>query len=95
MKTITRNDVADAIYNEVGLSRRDSNEILDMIVKELSDTLISGKNVKISSFGSFLLRKKNERIGRNPRNGELATITPRTVVSFKPSLLLRKKLNRK
>jgi len=93
MKTITRNDVADQIFAEVGLSRRDSAEILDMVVDEIRTELQKGKDVKLSSFGTFSLRKKKARIGRNPKTGVEAAISPRTVISFKPSQLLRKKVN--
>ena len=93
MNTITRNDVADQIFAEVGLSRKDSAEILDAIVEEIREKLKAGEDVKLSSFGTFSLHKKNARIGRNPKTGVEAEITPRTVISFKPSQLLRKKIN--
>lgn len=93
MKTITRNDIADAIFEEIGLSRKDSAEILDMIVDEIKNDLENGNDVKISSFGTFSLHKKNARIGRNPKTGVEAEISPRTVISFKPSQILRKKIN--
>ena len=95
MNTITRNDVADQIFAEVGLSRKDSAEILDAIVEEIREKLNAGEDVKLSSFGTFSLHKKNARIGRNPKTGVEAEITPRTVISFKPSQLLRKKINNK
>jgi len=93
MKTITRNDVADQIFAEIGLSRKDSADILDMVIDEIKDTLKKGEDVKLSSFGTFSLHKKNSRIGRNPKTGVAAEITPRTVISFKPSQMLRKKIN--
>ncbi|MEE6207964.1 MAG: integration host factor subunit alpha [Alphaproteobacteria bacterium] len=93
MKTVTRVSITEAIYEEIGLSRKDSGDILDMIIEEIKKELASGHDVKISSFGTFSLRKKNERIGRNPKTGKEATITPRTVISFKPSQLLRKAVN--
>lgn len=93
MKTITRNDIADAIFEEIGLSRKDSAEILDMIVDEIKNDLENGNDVKLSSFGTFSLRKKNARVGRNPKTGVEAEICPRTVISFKPSQILRKKVN--
>ena len=75
MKTVTRLDVAEAIYTEVGLSRKDSNEILDMIVDEIVKELSSGNDVKLSSFGTFSLRDKNARTGRNPKTGVEAVIS--------------------
>lgn len=93
MKTVTRVSITEAIYEEIGLSRKDSGDILDLILEEIKDELASGKDVKISSFGTFLLRKKNARIGRNPRTGEETEITPRTVILFKPSQILRKAVN--
>ena len=93
MKTLTRSDIAEKIYEEVGISRKDSGEILDMAVAEIRDELVRGHDVKLSSFGTFLLRKKNTRIGRNPKTGIEAAISARTVISFKPSQILRKALN--
>jgi len=93
MKTITRVSITEAIYEEIGLSRKDSGDVLDMIIEEIKDELAGGNDVKISSFGTFSLRKKNARVGRNPKTGVEATISPRTVISFKPSQILRKVLN--
>ena len=93
MKTVTRLDVAEAIYTEVGLSRKDSNEILDMIVDEIVKELSDGNDVKLSSFGTFSLRDKNARTGRNPKTGVEAVISSRRVISFKPSQTMRKIIN--
>lgn len=93
-QTITRIDLAEAIYEEIGLSRKDSNELLEMVLDEISENLISGNEVKISSFGTFTLREKNERIGRNPKTGKEVPITPRKVISFRPSQMMRKKINK-
>ena len=93
MKTVTRLDVAEAIYTEVGLSRKDSNEILDMIVDEIVKELSAGNDVKLSSFGTFSLRSKNARTGRNPKTGVEAVISSRRVISFKPSQTMRKIIN--
>ena len=95
MKTITRADVAETIYEEIGLSRKDSGDILDMIINEVKNELIAGKDVKLSSFGTLSLRKKNPRTGRNPKTGVEAEISARTVISFKPSQNLRKSINGK
>ena len=93
MKTVTRLDVAEAIYTEVGLSRKDSNEILDMIVDEIVKELSAGNDVKLSSFGTFSLRNKNARTGRKPKTGVEAVISSRRVISFKPSQTMRKIIN--
>ena len=93
MKTITRADVAETIYEEIGLSRKDSGDILDIMINEIKAELISGKDVKLSSFGTLSLRKKNPRMGRNPKTGVEAEISARTVISFKPSQNLRKSIN--
>ncbi len=93
MKTITRSDVAETIYEEIGLSRKDSADILDMILEEITKELVSGHDVKLSSFGTFSLRNKKARIGRNPKTGVSAEISPRRVISFKPSQVMRKTIN--
>ncbi len=93
MKTITRADVVETIYEEVGLSRKDSTDILDMIIDEIVKELSNGNDVKLSSFGTFSLRDKKERLGRNPKTGVEAVITPRRVISFKPSQTVRKVIN--
>lgn len=93
MKTITRADVAETIYAEIGLSRKDSNDILDMILDEIVKELSNGNDVKLSSFGTFSLRQKKERSGRNPKTGVEAVITPRKVISFRPSQTMRKTIN--
>lgn len=93
MKTITRADVAETIYEEVGLSRKDSVDILDMVIDEIKAELVKGNDVKLSSFGTLALRRKNPRVGRNPKTGVEAEISARTVISFKPSQNLRKAVN--
>ena len=94
MKTTTRSDIAEKIYEEVGISRKDAGEILDMMVGEIRDELVKGNDVKLSTFGTFLVRHKTPRIGRNPKTGVEATISARRVISFKPSQNLRKALNK-
>ncbi len=93
MKTITRADVAESIYEEIGLSRKDSTDILDMILDEIVNELSNGNDVKLSSFGTFSLRDKNARTGRNPKTGVEAVISSRRVISFKPSQTMRKIIN--
>ncbi len=93
MKTVTRLDVAEAIYSEIGLSRKDSGEILDMIIDEIIHELSLGQDVKLSSFGTFSLRDKKARTGRNPKTGVEAVISSRRVISFRPSQSMRKLIN--
>jgi integration host factor subunit alpha len=89
-KTVTRMDLSEAVYQRVGLSRTESSELVEMILNTISDRVVGGETVKLSSFGSFVVRKKNERIGRNPKTGEEVPITPRRVMVFKPSNVLKK-----
>jgi integration host factor subunit alpha len=93
MKTITRADVAETIYEEIGLSRKDSGDILDMIIDGVIEELSKGNEVKLSSFGTFSLRDKKARVGRNPKTGIEAEISPRRVISFKPSQNMRNAIN--
>ncbi len=95
MKTVTRADVADTIYREVGLSRKDSEEILDTVVDSIIGAMKEGNDVKLSSFGTFSLRSKKERIGRNPKTKEEAVISSRRVVTFKPSNTMKAIINKK
>ena len=92
-KTITRADLAEAVYQRVGLSRTESAELVETVLTEISDTLVRGENVKLSSFGSFLVRSKSERIGRNPKTGVEVPITPRRVMVFKPSKIMKSRVN--
>ncbi len=92
-KTITRADLCEAVYQKVGLSRTESADLVEMVLDEISDCLVRGEAVKLSSFGSFLVRSKGERIGRNPKTGEEVPILPRRVMVFKPSNVLKQKIN--
>ena len=92
-KTITRSHLSEAIYQEVGLSRNESAELLESVLGEISDALAEGDNVKISSFGSFSVRQKGERVGRNPKTGEEVPILPRQVLVFRPSQILKSRIN--
>ncbi len=93
-KTVTRADLAEAVYGTVGLSRTESAELVERVLELIADALIDGANVKLSSFGSFQVRSKNERIGRNPKTGEEVPILPRQVLVFKPSNVLKSKINK-
>lgn len=88
-ETITRAQLSEAIYQEVGLSRNESADLLEMVLGEITQALLKGETVKISSFGSFSVRQKGQRIGRNPKTGEEVPILPRKVLVFRPSQLLK------
>jgi len=92
--TVTRAQLAEAVYQEVGLSRNDSAEFVDVILEEISNALVGGEMVKLSSFGSFQVRSKAQRIGRNPKTGEEVPISPRRVLVFRASHVLKDKVNR-
>ena len=87
--TITRTELSEAVYQEVGLSRSESSDLLETVLEKISETLITGESVKISSFGTFSIRSKSERIGRNPKTGIEVPITPRRVINFRPSQQLK------
>lgn len=91
-KTVTRADLSEAVYQNVGLSRHESADLVEVVLDQISDSLVKGDTVKISSFGSFLVRSKAERIGRNPKTGEEVPITPRRVISFRPSHVLKDRI---
>ncbi len=92
--TVTRAQLAEAVYQEVGLSRNDSAQLVDVVLEEISKALVKGEMVKLSSFGSFQVRSKAERIGRNPKTGEEVPISPRRVLVFRASHVLKDKVNR-
>jgi integration host factor subunit alpha len=92
-KTMTRADLAEAVYQRVGLSRSESAALVEMVLSEMSDAISQGETVKLSTFGSFVVRSKGERIGRNPKTGVEVPITPRRVLTFKPSNILRAKVS--
>ena len=91
-KTLTRMDLSDAVHREVGLSRNESAQLVETVLGHVSDALASGESVKISSFGTFALRDKAARVGRNPKTGEEVPISPRRVLSFRPSHLMRDRI---
>ena len=90
--TITRSQLSEAVYQEVGLSRNESADLFESILDKISKTLANGESVKLSSFGSFSVRSKSERIGRNPKTGEEVPILPRKVIVFRPSQVLRNRI---
>ena len=85
----TRSSLSEAVYKNVGLSRNESAALVDSVFSEISKSLIQGKDVKISSFGTFVVRSKKERVGRNPKTGEEVPITARQVVTFRSSNVLK------
>ena len=89
VKTITRSDLSDAVYQELGLSKSESSDLVEMIIDGIISSLTKGANVKVSSFGTFLVRSKKARIGRNPKTGKEHEISARKVVVFRPSHALR------
>lgn len=91
--SLTRADLSDAVHREIGLSRAESAQLVENVLDQITEALLAGGNVKISSFGSFVLRNKGLRIGRNPKTGVEVPIAPRTVVTFRPSQLLRQSIN--
>ena len=93
--TTTRSTLSEAVFKSVGLSRNESSSLVDSVFNEILKNLIAGNNVKISSFGTFIVRHKNERIGRNPKTGEEVPITARSVVTFRASNVLKQKVDSK
>jgi integration host factor subunit alpha len=92
-ETMTRADLSEAVYQEVGLSRNESADLVESVLEEISGALVRGEMVKISSFGSFAVRQKGERIGRNPKTGEEVPILPRKVLVFRASHVLKNQIN--
>ncbi len=92
-KTTTRSTLSEAVFKNVGLSRNESSTLVDSVFSEILKSLIDGKDVKISSFGTFVVRQKKERVGRNPKTGEEVPITARSVVTFRASNVLKSKVN--
>ena len=92
-RTVTRADLSEAVYQKVGLSRTESAALVELVLQHICESLTDGKTVKLSSFGSFVVREKGERIGRNPKTGVEVPIEPRRVMVFKPSNVLKARIN--
>jgi integration host factor subunit alpha len=92
-KSVTRVELCDAVYRKVGLSRSESSALVGLVLTEISDSVARGETVKLSSFGTFTVRQKRERIGRNPKTGAEVPITPRRVVVFKASAIMKRQIN--
>ena len=91
--TVTRSQLSEAVYQEVGLSRNESADLVEAVLEEISDALVRGEPVKISSFGSFSVRQKGRRVGRNPKTGEEGPILPRRVLVVRASHVLKNRIN--
>ena len=91
-KTLTRMDLSEAVFREVGLSRNESAQLVESVLAHISDALVEGEQVKISSFGTFSVRDKAARMGRNPKTGTEVPINPRRVLTFRPSHLMKERV---
>lgn len=91
--TLTRASLAEAVYQQVGLSRAESAQFVDLVLDEVADALVAGATVKLSTFGTFAVRQKNERIGRNPKTGVEVPIKPRRTLTFRASHVLKDAVN--
>lgn len=94
-KTLTRADLSEAVHRQIGLSRTESADLVKSIISAVADALVTGERVKLSSFGTFLIRQKGGRMGRNPKTGEEVPITPRRVLVFRPSQVMKSRINGK
>ena len=92
-KTLTRADLSEAVHRQIGLSRSESADLVKSMLDLVSDHLVEGQTVKLSSFGTFMVRSKNGRVGRNPKTGEEVPITPRRVLVFRPSQVMKNVIN--
>lgn len=92
-RTLTRADLSEAVHRQVGLSRTESADLVKAVLDEMVETLVKGDQVKLSSFGTFMVRHKTGRIGRNPKTGEEVPITPRRVLVFRPSQVMKQQIN--
>ncbi len=91
-RTVTRMDLSEAVFREVGLSRNESADLVESVLEHMSDSLVAGEQVKISSFGTFSVREKAARVGRNPKTGQEVPIQPRRVLTFRPSHLMKERV---
>lgn len=91
--TVTKADIVEKVYEKIGFSKKEASELVELVFNQLKNTLCSGEKVKISGFGNFVVRAKNERIGRNPQTGEQIKISARKVLTFRPSQVLKAILN--
>ena len=92
-KTLTRADITESLHRSIGLSRSESADMVNSVLDLVADALVDGQTVKLSSFGTFMVRSKRERMGRNPKTGEEVPITPRRVLVFRPSQVMKNVIN--
>ncbi|HUF44938.1 MAG TPA: integration host factor subunit alpha [Aestuariivirgaceae bacterium] len=92
-KTLTRADLSEAVHREVGLSRTESADLVKAIIDAVAEAVVTGDRVKLSSFGTFMVRQKSGRVGRNPKTGKEVPITPRRVLVFRPSQVMKARIN--
>lgn len=91
--TMTKADIVEKVYQKIGFSKKEASELVELVFTSLKDVLVKGDKVKISGFGNFVVRGKNERVGRNPQTGEQIKISARRVLTFRPSQVLKAMLN--
>lgn len=91
--TMTKADIVEKVYQKIGFSKKEASELVELVFTSLKDVLTKGDKVKISGFGNFVVRGKNERVGRNPQTGEQIKISARRVLTFRPSQVLKAMLN--
>lgn len=91
--TMTKADIVEKVYQKIGFSKKEASELVELVFTSLKDVLVKGDKVKISGFGNFVVREKNERVGRNPQTGEQIKISARRVLTFRPSQVLKAMLN--
>ena len=92
-KTLTRMDLSEAVFREIGLSRNESADLVESVLEKICASVVAGEQVKISSFGTFSIRQKSARVGRNPKTGQEAPIPPRRVLTFRPSHLMKDRVS--
>lgn len=90
---MTKADIIEAVYEQIGFSKKEAAEVVELVFETMKDTLAEGEKIKISGFGNFVVREKRARVGRNPQTGDKITITERRVLTFKPSQVLKDSLN--
>ena len=93
VRTITRADLVECVFNRIGLPRSECSSLVEAVIQAIGDAAVRGENIKLSSFGTFVIRHKKQRLGRNPKTGEEVPITPRRVMTFKASNILRARVN--
>lgn len=91
--TMTKADIVEKVYEKIGFSKKEASELVELVFGTLKNELVHGDKVKVSGFGNFVVRSKNERVGRNPQTGDQIKISARRVLTFRPSQVLKAMLN--